>query len=63
MITIDIKKLTGGPDSKMYTADVPALPPVGAYLDHDRDGFGGTVQGVSYWWDESGKLTIEVVIK
>lgn len=64
MIKIDVKQRTGnGPDYKMYTVDVPALPRVGDHMASDKDGFSGYVKGVMFWWDEDGELTIEAEIK
>lgn len=63
MISIDIKqRIERGPDYKMYKAEVPALPAKGDHMASDKDGFSGYVQGTMFWWDEDGKLVIEVEI-
>lgn len=64
MISIDIKqRAERGPDYKMYKAEVPALPAKGDYMSSDKDGFNGYVHATIFWWDETGRLVIEVEIK
>lgn len=64
MIEIEIKKRAErGPDYKMYKAEVPALPAKGDHMSSDKDGFSGYVQHTQFWWNEDGKLIIEVEIK
>lgn len=64
MIKIEIKqRAERGPDYKMYKVEVPALPQEGDHMASDKDGFSGYVKGTMFWWDEDGKLIIEVEIK
>ncbi|MFT2211461.1 hypothetical protein ACLJYM_06200 [Rhizobium giardinii] len=64
MFKIDIKQTEArGPNYKMYKAEVPFLPHVGNHMASDKDGFSGYVKHTMFWWNEKGKLTIEVEIK
>jgi hypothetical protein len=63
MIKIDIKQLNGTRSPDMYKAEVPVLPPIGAHMSSDKEGFGGCVTNHMFWWDENGELVIEVEIR
>ncbi|TCU34138.1 hypothetical protein [Rhizobium azibense] len=64
MIDIDIKqRAANGPNYKLFKKKVPALPREGDHMSSDMDGFSGYVKRTMFWWNEQGKLVIEVEIK
>jgi hypothetical protein len=56
-------RVKGTPNVTTYTVEAPAVPQVETYISHDQLGFAGYVKDVDFWWDESGTLTITVVIE
>ena len=50
-------------ETPRFLAEVPALPPVGAFIQNEQAGYAGYVADVTYWWNEYGDGEIQVRLR
>lgn len=50
-------------ETPTFPAEVPALPPEGAFIENEVAGYRGYVSGVTYYWAPDDRLQIHVHLR